>query len=36
MLSWNYTDEVVRQQNAYVEAGGRFIVPIPVPRIVPE
>jgi novobiocin biosynthesis protein NovU/D-mycarose 3-C-methyltransferase len=35
MLSWNYTEEVVRQQGAYVEAGGRFIVPVPVPRIVP-
>jgi len=35
MLSWNYTEEVVRQQSTYVEAGGRFIVPVPVPRIVP-
>ena len=29
LLAWNYTEEVVRQQRAFIEAGGRFIVPLP-------
>jgi SAM-dependent methyltransferase len=31
LLVWNLRDEVVREQRAYLEAGGRFIIPIPVP-----
>lgn len=30
LLVWNLRDEVVRQHRAYLEAGGRFIIPIPV------
>ena len=29
ILPWNIADEIVSQQRAYVEAGGRFIVPVP-------
>lgn len=33
LLPWNLAGEVRRQQAAWVEAGGRFLVPLPSPRL---
>ena len=34
ILPWNFRDEIIRQQQAFLEAGGKFLVPIPDLEIV--
>lgn len=33
LLAWNFREEIVRQQAAFADAGGRFIVPVPHPTV---
>lgn len=35
LLAWNFAREIIAQQQAYVDQGGRFVVPVPSPTVVP-
>lgn len=34
ILAWNFTDEIIKQQDRYLEKGGRFIIPIPTVQVI--
>lgn len=33
ILAWNFKEEIMKQQSAFTDAGGRFLVPLPVPAL---
>ncbi|AGL16697.1 class I SAM-dependent methyltransferase [Actinoplanes sp. N902-109] len=34
LLAWNYADEIISKERAFLDSGGQFVIPIPEPRIV--
>nr|QVQ68803.1 mmyC [uncultured bacterium] len=36
LLAWNYSEEILKKEQAFIAKGGRFILPNPTPSIVPS
>jgi hypothetical protein len=34
ILAWIYAEPILKRNQAYVDAGGRFLVPLPEPKII--
>ncbi|GLW74443.1 SAM-dependent methyltransferase [Kitasatospora phosalacinea] len=36
LLAWNYSEEILKKEQAFLAKGGRFILPNPTPSVVPS
>jgi SAM-dependent methyltransferase len=36
LLAWNFAQDIMRRHSRYLEQGGRFVLPMPEPAVVPE
>jgi hypothetical protein len=34
ILAWNFADSIMKKHEAFVRAGGRFIVPLPIVKVI--
>lgn len=34
ILAWNFADSIMKKNEAFRQQGGRFIIPVPIPRII--
>ena len=34
ILAWNFADEIMDQQSEFKQNGGKFIIPLPIPKII--
>ena len=34
LLAWNYEDSIINKEEKFLEKGGKFLVPIPIPKII--
>ena len=34
IFAWNFANEIMKNNRAFADQGGKFIIPIPTPRIV--
>jgi novobiocin biosynthesis protein NovU/D-mycarose 3-C-methyltransferase len=34
LLAWNYKDAIIQNEKEFLRKGGRFLIPIPKPKII--
>ena len=35
IFAWNYKDEIMKKEKEFIKNGGKFIIPIPEPKVIP-